>query len=131
MISLACIHFLCHYSFQCTLVEHGKIIPKTMHFICSLPNNLIMDKFMVLLWFGLTYACTFSALNFLVKLRFWLSKAPYMTNSQDGKKLYGIFDKLSKDEALGLTFVLDYLRTQLDFASFKLLKSHLATDKSE
>lgn len=90
-----------------------------------------MDKFVVILWFGLTSTSTFSALHFLTKLQFWFSKAPYKTNSQNGKKLYGIFDKLTRSEALGLTFVLDYLRTQLDFASFKLLKSHLATDKSE
>ena len=54
-----------------------------------------------------------------------------MTQSQHGKKLYGIFDNLSRCQALGLTFVLEYLRTQLDFTSFKLLKEHLATDKSE
>ena len=124
-------HLFCHCSFQCTLVEHGKILPKIMHFRCSLPNNLIMDKFVVVFWFGLTFTCLYSALHFLKKLRYWLNRTPYMTQSQHGKKLYGIFDNLSRCQALGLTFVLEYLRTQLDFTSFKLLKKHLATDKSE
>ena len=82
-----------------------------MHFICNLPNNVIMDKFLVVLWFGLTFTCLYSSLQFLKKLFLWLNKTPYMTISQNGKKLYGIFDKLSRFEALGVTFVLYYQRT--------------------
>ena len=130
-VAISWIHLLHYCSFQCTLIEHGKIKPKIMHFICNLPNNVIMEKFLVVLWFALTFTCVYFSLHFLKKLCLWLNKTPYMTNSQNGKKLYGIFDKLSRSEALGVTFVLYYLRTQLDFASFKLLKSHLAKDKPE